>query len=225
MDATASVHWQGDEIKKRKSVKHGRRIQCVDWRIKKSNQRSCPTNLDEHMDFSHNVLKVFESLSHPGSDASCFHGGDVHQSAHPGNHLVWRWRHTQTHVLNVLQCKDFFYGVQWFALSPHSKKAQDWISNLVWGLSVWAKSCKCLWLPPTVQTNSCEGNWELCRCLCLRQLYFVSVNSPANAGNLCRVATLSAGEAGKENEKNNWFIWNLIHAGLVQLVASGILYQ
>lgn len=31
---------------------------------------------------------------------------------------------------------DIFYGVQWLALSPHSKKAVAWTSNLVWGLSV-----------------------------------------------------------------------------------------
>lgn len=44
----------------------------------KQKQNDVPTNLDEHVDFSYSVLKVFDSLSHPGFDACCFHGGDVH---------------------------------------------------------------------------------------------------------------------------------------------------
>lgn len=45
------------------------------------------SNLYEHVDLSHGVLKVFESLSPPEFYSSCFQRGNLHQLTHPGCHL------------------------------------------------------------------------------------------------------------------------------------------
>ncbi len=44
-------------------------------------------NLYEHVDLSHDVLKVFESRNLPGFYPCCFQRGNLHQPAHPGYHL------------------------------------------------------------------------------------------------------------------------------------------